>query len=108
MNHSLHHVVAFEAVGGYRLRIQFDDAAVRTIDFEPILYGELYGPLREPNMFQTVRIDPEFKTIVWANGADFDPSTLHDWPNHEQDWLRLVTRWRGRQSAESVVSTSHR
>jgi hypothetical protein len=29
-------------------------------------------------------IDPEVYTLVWPNGADFDPSVLHDWPKHEQ------------------------
>jgi hypothetical protein len=23
----------------------------------------------------------EAGTLVWPNDADFDPSTLHDWPN---------------------------
>ena len=61
--------------------------------------GELYGPLRSSGMFQAVRLDPEFRTLVWENGADFDPSILHDWPEHETEWLALAARWR-RQSAQ--------
>ena len=40
-----------------------------------------WGPLRDPNLFGKVRLDPEVHTLVWPNGADFDPATLHDWPD---------------------------
>lgn len=94
MGHPLHHVLAFEPAGDYRLRIRFEDGSERLIDFEPVLWGELYGPLRQPAMFRTVRLDPEFQTLVWENGADFDPSILHDWPEHERAWQSLAARWR--------------
>ncbi len=92
--HPLHHVIGFELAGGYRLRVRFDDGLERLIDLEPVLWGELYGPLRDPQLFHTVRLDPEFKTLVWQNGADFDPSILHDWPEHEHAWHALAARWR--------------
>ncbi len=94
MTHPLYHLVAFELAGGYRLQIRFDDGLERLIDFEPILWGELYGPLRDPALFRTVRLDPDFKTLVWQNGADFDPSILHDWPEHERAWREMAARWR--------------
>lgn len=94
MTHPLHHITSVELLNGHRLRIGFDDGIERVIDFEPILWGELYGPLRQPELFRTVRIDPEFKTLVWNNGADFDPSILHDWPDHERAWHALAARWR--------------
>jgi hypothetical protein len=56
----------------------------QTIDFKPILAGELYGPLRDAKLFNRVQIDPEVHTLVRPNGADFDPATLHDWPVHAQ------------------------
>src|SRR5207253_6117809 len=31
----------------YTLCVRFDDTTEQTIDFEPILEGELYGPLRD-------------------------------------------------------------
>jgi hypothetical protein len=40
-----------------------------------------------------VRIDPEVHTIVWPNGADFDPATLHDWPEHEAVWRAKAAQW---------------
>ena len=78
--HGIYRVVSFEIVEPFTLRVSFDDGTVQAINFEPVLFGELYGPLRNPNLFNEARIDPEVHTIVWPNGADFEPATLHDWP----------------------------
>ena len=82
MFHPIYRVLSFEAVAPYILRVQFDDKTEQIINFQPILTGELYKPLRDIALFNQVRIDPEVHTLVWPNGADFDPTTLHDWPQH--------------------------
>ena len=93
MMHPIYRVRSFEIVSAYTLRIRFDDGAEQTIDFRPILAGKLYGPLRDPEVFNQVRIDPEVETLVWPNGADFDPATLHDWPICERAFRDLAQRW---------------
>jgi hypothetical protein len=93
MQHPIHSVVSFEFGAGYAIRIRFDDGTEQTIDFGPMLAGELYGPLRDRDLFRRVVVDPEVHTLVWPNGADFDPATLHDWPLHEQAFLEMVRRW---------------
>jgi hypothetical protein len=40
-----------------------------------------------------VRIDPEVQTLVWPNGPDFDPATLHDWPDHKAALPRRAREW---------------
>ena len=80
MNHPIYRVVGFKIVAPYTLEISFDDATVQTIDFRSVLLGELYAPLNDVKVFDGVTIDPEIHTLVWPNGADFDPATLHDWP----------------------------
>lgn len=95
MNHPIHKVRSFEQTGPHQLRIAFEDGLSRVIDFNPILWGELYEPLLNPDFFSQVRLDPEVHTIVWPNGADFDPATLHDWPEHESAWRK--------RSAEPLV-----
>lgn len=67
-------------MGPYTLRVSFDDATEQTIDFTPVLVGEMLEPLRHLDLFNQVRVDPEIRTLVWPNGADFDPWTLHEWP----------------------------
>jgi hypothetical protein len=98
MSHPIYRVRAVEIVAPYTLRVRFDDDTEQTIDFRGILAGELYGPLRNLDLFNQVRIDPEVETLVWPNGADFDPATLHDWPANEQAFRELARRW---QSVEA-------
>lgn len=97
MQHAIYRVTAFEIVEPYSLRVRFDDKTEQTIDFRPVLAGELYGPLRDLNLFNQVIIDPEAHTLVWPNGADFDPATLHDWPEQIEAMETCAKRW-----AESV------
>ena len=93
MEHPIYRVVAFEVVGPYILRVEFDDHSSQVIDFTPILEGQLYSPLRDVTLFSQVRLDPEAHTLVWPNGADFDPATLHDWPKYLEDFKALAKRW---------------
>src|SRR3954453_4435306 len=93
MKHPIHSVKAVDIVAPYTLCVQFEDGTAQTINFEPVLRGELYGPLHDPDLFNQVRIDPEVHTLVWPNGADFDPATLHDWPEHIHALAARATQW---------------
>jgi len=93
MVHPIYRIASFDTVGPYTLRIGFDDGTERTIDFLPVLAGELYAPLRDLTLFDAVKIDPEIHTLVWPNGADFDPATLHDWPEYVDALTERARRW---------------
>jgi len=93
MSHPIYRVESVKVVARFTLQLRFDDGVERRIDFSSILAGELYGPLRDIALFNQVRLDPEVHTVVWPNGADFDPATLHDWPSHEAAFLELAQRW---------------
>jgi hypothetical protein len=93
MKHAIHRVRSFEIVHPYTLRVRFDDGTEQIINFEPILAGELYGSLRDLDVFNQVQVDSESHTLLWPNGADFDPAILHDWPQHEQAFRKLVRSW---------------
>lgn len=93
MSHPIYRVTAMDLLDRYRVRVSFDDGIEREIDLEPILSGEVYGPLRDPSVFASVEIDPEVHTLVWSNGADFDPAVLHDWPRHEASMRELAKKW---------------
>ena len=93
MDHPICRVRAFEIVGAYTLRVAFDDGTEQVIDFRPVLAGELFGPLKELSLFRQVRIDPEVQTLVWPNGADFDPATLHDWPEQVNYLAARARQW---------------
>jgi len=93
MSHPIYRVRWFEIVAPYTLRVGFDDNNEQTIDFRPVLAGELFGPLRDLDLFNRVQIDSDVHTLVWPNGADFDPATLHDWPLHAAALRELAKRW---------------
>jgi hypothetical protein len=93
MNHPICRVCDFQIVGPHRLHVVFDDGSNRTIDFSSVLGGELLGPLQDLNLFNQVRIDPEVHTLVWPNGADFDPATLRDWPQHVDALTKQAHSW---------------
>lgn len=82
MEHKIYRVISFKPVRPFTLQISFDDGSTKTIDFRPVLTGEIYGPLQDEKFFNQVEIDPEVHTLVWPNGADFDPATLHDWDDY--------------------------
>jgi hypothetical protein len=73
--------------------VDFQDGTRQEIDLEPVLRGDLYGALKDRDVFKQVRIDPEVHTLVWPNGADFDPATLHDWPEQGPALARMAETW---------------
>ena len=93
MEHPIYRVIKFEIVAPYTLRVVFADGKEQVIDFRPMLNGELYGPLQDEHLFKQVEIDPEVHTLVWPNGADFDPAMLHDWPKYIESMKALTKRW---------------
>ena len=93
MSHRIYRIIQVEIVADYTLQITFDDDATQTINFLPVLEGALFGPLQDKVLFNQVEIDPEVHTIVWPNGADFDPETLHDWPKYVDKIKQLANQW---------------
>ena len=93
MKHRIYQVHTVEVVGSYTLRVQFTDDTEQIINLKPVLAGELYGPLLDLQLFNQVSIDPEVRTLVWPNGADFDPATLHDWPVYLDVFAARAREW---------------
>lgn len=91
----------FTIAGPHTLHLAFDDGTEQRIDFEDVLHGPLFALLQELATFNAVRLDLEVGTVVWPNGADFDPAILHDWPDLSEE---LVTRAR----AWGVATTERR
>jgi hypothetical protein len=94
MTHPVYRVTGCEIVGPHTLSVEFDDGTTQVIDISDVLAGDIYGPLKDEQVFRGVKIDPEIHTLVWPSGADFDPAVLHDWPVHANEMRRLAKRWR--------------
>jgi hypothetical protein len=73
------HVTALEVIGDHRLRLSFDDGLAGDVEFGDDDWGGVFDPLKDPAYFAQVQLDQELGTIVWPNGADIAPETLHLW-----------------------------
>jgi len=58
--------------------LRFRDGTSGEVDLRRELWGEVFEPLRDVEYFKQFTVDPELKTLVWPNGADFAPEFLHD------------------------------
>jgi hypothetical protein len=72
------HVTGVRHVGDYTLKVDFNDGITKRVDLEDELYGEIFEPLRDIEVFKQVTINEETNTVEWPNGADFAPEFLHE------------------------------
>jgi hypothetical protein len=61
----------------YTVRIMFADGEVRDVDITPLLDTPAFSPLRDPALFEQVKIDEQTGTIVWPGDVDLDPDVTY-------------------------------
>ena len=64
------HVINVTYLKNYKLRVEFNDDIVKDVDLKNELYGEIFEPLKNIDLFKQVDVNPDTNTIEWANGAD--------------------------------------
>jgi len=70
-------IVEARPLGGHRLYLRYADGAAGELDVAPLLhFTGVFEPLRDPEFFAQVRVNPDIGTIVWPNGADLCPDVL--------------------------------
>ena len=72
----LSHIVEGHYVSGYTVWLRFNDGAEGEVDLTKELYGPVFEPLKNIEVFRQFVVHPELKTLVWPNGADFAPEFL--------------------------------
>jgi len=70
-------ITAVDVIGPYRLRLTFQDGTVGEVDFTDREWRGVFEPLRDPDYFARVEVDPEAGTITWPNGLDMAPEPLY-------------------------------
>ena len=75
-NVDLLRVVDVEYVKDFTMRLEFNDGEMRTIDFLPLLKGNIYEPLKNRENF--IQFGLTEWTLEWYNGADFAPEFLYE------------------------------
>jgi len=74
----MHYVTDAEYVGGYRLRLTFEDHTTKIVDLEQYLEGGVFEPLKNLDYFKLVTLNRDIDTVVWPNNADFSPDFLYE------------------------------
>jgi len=71
------HVTHVLHLKNYQLQLEFNDGKVKELDLKDELYGEVFEPLKDIELFRKVYVNPDTGTIEWPNGADFAPEFLY-------------------------------
>jgi hypothetical protein len=72
-------VIDVKPLDGHKLDLTFEDGLRAIVDLDKVIerFDGVFAPLRDPEYFRQVRVDPEIGTIVWRSGADLCPSVLY-------------------------------
>jgi hypothetical protein len=70
-------VVEVKPIANFRLWVRFLDGTSGTVDLSQELWGPMFEPLTNPDVFNQARVDPELETVVWPNCADLAPEFLY-------------------------------
>ena len=62
-------------LSNYILEIEFDNGEVKLFDVKPYMNGDWYEELKNPDVFNSVRIAGI--SIEWVNGQDICPDALY-------------------------------
>jgi hypothetical protein len=71
-------VLEVKAVGDYKLWVCFSDGTCGTVDLSTELWGPVFEPLRDKDLFARASVHPELHTVTWPNGADLSPEFLYE------------------------------
>jgi hypothetical protein len=71
-------VVEVKHIRDHILWLRFEDGTEGEINLAGELRGPVFEPLRSPDYFAHVSVNPEIGTITWPNGADFAPEFLYN------------------------------
>ena len=67
-----------EHVRDFILRLRFADGTEGEVDLASEIWGEVFLPLQDPEVFRQFTLDRELNTVTWPTGADFAPEFLYE------------------------------
>jgi hypothetical protein len=71
-------VVEVKVAEDFKLWVRFSDGKCGTVDLSTELWGPVFEPLRDKDLFTRVSVHPELHTVTWPNGADLSPEYLYE------------------------------
>ncbi|MCC7476658.1 MAG: DUF2442 domain-containing protein [Pirellulales bacterium] len=70
-------IVSIKTTDDFNLVVQFIDGTQGSIPLRDRLFGPVFEPLRDPELFRQAYLD-EFGAIAWPNGADLAPDAIYE------------------------------
>ncbi len=62
----------------YQLYLKFEDGQSGVVNIKQLIeFTGIFAPLNDIDYFNTVKVNREWGTIHWDNGADLDPDVLY-------------------------------
>ena len=78
-------IVKVKPLKDFHLHLEFEDGAKGEVDISKLIkFKGVFEPLKEESFFIKVRVNPEWGTIFWPNGADLDPDVLYSMVTGEE------------------------
>ena len=72
------HTTDLVPLPSHRLELRFNNGEAGIVDLSDELDGEMFEPLKDPQLFATAHQHPVMRTVAWSNGADLAPEFLLD------------------------------
>jgi Protein of unknown function (DUF2442) len=71
-------ISSVQPLENYQLHLKFEDNQEGVVDISQLIeFTGIFAPLQDLTYFNQVKINPEWGTIYWENGADLDPDVLY-------------------------------
>ena len=71
-------ISSVQALENYQLHLKFEDNQEGVVDISQLIeFTGIFAPLQDLAYFNQVKLNPEWGTIHWENGADLDPDVLY-------------------------------
>lgn len=71
-------ITSFQPLENYQLHLTFEDNQEGVVDISQLIeFTGIFAPLQDLTYFNQVKLNPEWGTIYWENGADLDPDVLY-------------------------------
>jgi hypothetical protein len=74
-------LIELSVLPGYRLFQRFADGTEGVTELRELIFSDhagVFATLRDPDVFSQVSIDPNFGSVLWANGLDIAPDATHE------------------------------
>ncbi len=71
-------IIEVQPKDGYKLYLEFEDGVNGIVDINQLIeFTGVFAPLQNEDYFKQVKVNPDWGTIYWENGADLDPDVLY-------------------------------